>query len=345
MLERVAARWRSPCRSCSGRAAAPASGDGDVVFRFQDPAIVESSGLVVQRRPVRDHQRLRRQRPGLRRRPGHRRDRRGHHAGRRDPEDVEALAPAGPRRRLGRRHRRQPNERGRRSASTRVPVGAGRPGRRRGTTYELAYPDAAARRRDAARATRGPAGCYVASKSIFGGALYAAPSRARAPDRPEPADASSAAVLPIATDGAFFPDGEHLVLRDYGRAVVYTLPRARGGRRARPARAAAGRGDRRRRRRRGLRELRGTCNAPVLEVTLPDAAARRGRPARPAPEPSASASTPTDAAAAPGRAGSCRRRSRRAAASRGSGCSARRCSSVLSSWCSSRCGRVAPRRR
>ena len=63
-------RWRSPCRSRIG-AALPAPADGgDVVFRFQDPAIVESSGLVVQRRAVRHHQRLRRHRPGLRRRPG-----------------------------------------------------------------------------------------------------------------------------------------------------------------------------------------------------------------------------------------------------------------------------------
>ena len=31
-------------------------------------------------------------------------------------------------------------------------------------------------------------------------------------------------ILPIATDGAFFPDGRHLVLRDYGRRPIYTLP-------------------------------------------------------------------------------------------------------------------------
>ena len=31
-------------------------------------------------------------------------------------------------------------------------------------------------------------------------------------------------MLPIATDGAFFPDGRHLVVRDYGRAVVYAFP-------------------------------------------------------------------------------------------------------------------------
>ena len=32
------------------------------------------------------------------------------------------------------------------------------------------------------------------------------------------------AVLPLATDGAFFPDGRHLVLRNYGQAVIYAFP-------------------------------------------------------------------------------------------------------------------------
>jgi hypothetical protein len=62
----------------------------------------------------------------------------------------------------------------------------------------------------------------VASKVVFGGRLYAAPATLRA-DRPNPM-AELGPVLPIATDGAFFPDGRHLVLRDYGRAVVYTFP-------------------------------------------------------------------------------------------------------------------------
>ena len=30
--------------------------------------------------------------------------------------------------------------------------------------------------------------------------------------------------LPLVTDGAFFPDGRHVVLRNYGRAIVYTCP-------------------------------------------------------------------------------------------------------------------------
>ena len=42
------ARSWSCCRSWSGTAAAPPPDEGRVVFRFQDPAIVEASGLVVQ---------------------------------------------------------------------------------------------------------------------------------------------------------------------------------------------------------------------------------------------------------------------------------------------------------
>ena len=33
--------------------------------------------------------------------------------------------------------------------------------------------------------------------------------------------------IPIATDGSFWPDGEHLVVRGYGRAVVYAWPSMR----------------------------------------------------------------------------------------------------------------------
>jgi len=63
---------------------------------------------------------------------------------------------------------------------------------------------------------------YVASKELFGGTLYAAPrelSSSRS-NRLQPLGP----VIGIVTDGAFFPDGRHLVLRDYGRAVVYAFP-------------------------------------------------------------------------------------------------------------------------
>ena len=63
---------------------------------------------------------------------------------------------------------------------------------------------------------------YVATKGIFGGELYAAP--------PELADDAPNVLglvgetTGIVTDGAFFPDGEHLVLRTYTNAVVYSFP-------------------------------------------------------------------------------------------------------------------------
>src|SRR5262249_26783014 len=63
---------------------------------------------------------------------------------------------------------------------------------------------------------------YIASKNVFGGVLYAVPehldpqgsNRLRALGR----------VLPVATDGAFFPDGKHLVIRSYTTAVGYAWP-------------------------------------------------------------------------------------------------------------------------
>jgi hypothetical protein len=63
---------------------------------------------------------------------------------------------------------------------------------------------------------------YVASKELFGGTLYAAP-REPSSTRPNRLQALGT-VTGIVTDGAFFPDGRHLVLRDYGRAVVFAFP-------------------------------------------------------------------------------------------------------------------------
>jgi hypothetical protein len=63
---------------------------------------------------------------------------------------------------------------------------------------------------------------FVVSKALLGGVLYAAPERLDddGPNVLEPIGD----VLGFATDGAFFPDGDHFVLRDYGRAVVYSYP-------------------------------------------------------------------------------------------------------------------------
>ena len=87
--------------------------------------------------------------------------------------------------------------------------------------YPLVYPDGP---RDAeallAHPTTGR--LYVVSKVVFGGKLFEAPERLDpAPDnRLRPL----ADVTGLVTDGAFFPDGRHLVLRTYTRALVYTFP-------------------------------------------------------------------------------------------------------------------------
>ena len=89
------------------------------------------------------------------------------------------------------------------------------------TAYRLTYPDGP---RDAETLLAHPVTgrLYVVSKVIFGGVLYAAPRRldAAAPNRMR----AVGRVVGFAPDGAFFPDGRHLVLRDYGSATVYSWP-------------------------------------------------------------------------------------------------------------------------
>ena len=89
------------------------------------------------------------------------------------------------------------------------------------TTYRLTYPDGAT---DAETLLQDPttSRLYIASKDIFGGVLYAVPEKldASGPNRMK----ALGRVLPVATDGAFFPDGQHVILRDYTSAVVYSWP-------------------------------------------------------------------------------------------------------------------------
>lgn len=102
----------------------------------------------------------------------------------------------------------------------RVPVGRGdrtvRP-----TIYDLVYPDGA---HDAETLLCDPATgrLYVATKAFAGGLLYAAPRHLAAGRANHLTPV--APVLPIATDGAFFPDGHHVVIRGYLSAVVYAWP-------------------------------------------------------------------------------------------------------------------------
>jgi hypothetical protein len=191
---------------------------GQVELTFRDPEIVESSGLVAQGGlvlTVNDSgdsgrvfvvDRATGETVGVTRWAD-------------EPVDVEALAPAGDGEvwvgdigdNAGARER---------VSVTRVPVG--RVERTDGgQSFELEYPHGGT---DAEALLTDPTTgrLYVATKSIFGGRLFAAPATLAA-DRPNRLRAVGD-VLPIVTDGAFFPDGRHLVLRDYSQAAVYTVP-------------------------------------------------------------------------------------------------------------------------
>jgi hypothetical protein len=200
-----------------GTAAAP-SHPGRVAFTFTDPEIVESSGLVVAdglfvtTNDSGDTGRVFAVDPATG-------DTVGVTRWSAEPVDVEALAPAG-------RDAVWVGDIGDNTADrgsirvARVPVGLG-DATVDPPTFELTYPDGPV---NAESLLSDPATgrLYVATKNVFGGRLYAAPARlsATVPNRLRPVGP----VLPIATDGAFLPDGHHLVLRDYSRAVVYTFP-------------------------------------------------------------------------------------------------------------------------
>lgn len=200
-----------------GAAAVP-TGKAHVAFRFHDPEIVEASGLVVQdglfitTNDSGDTGRVFAVDPGS-----------GETVGvtrwSEDPTDVEAVAPAG--------HGEVwvadtgDNRESRDSVSvTRIPVG--RQDRIVDVpSYELAYPDGS---HDAESLLVDPATgrLYVATKEIFGGSFFVAPKKLSADHVNRLQEVAPA--LPIATDGAFFPDGRHLVLRGYGEATVYRFP-------------------------------------------------------------------------------------------------------------------------
>ena len=201
-------------------ASAAAGGEGPL-FRFADPEITESSGLVVADGLVvtvndsGDEARVFVVDPaggetvGVTRWAG-------------EPVDVEALAPAGPGEvwvaDIG-------DNAGERATTrvTRVPVARG-DRTVEGVAFDLVLPGGPA---DAEALLVHPrtGRLLVATKGILGGELLAAPPDLGSED---PVRLRSlGAVMPLVTDGAFFPDGRHLVLRDYGRAVVLAWPSLR----------------------------------------------------------------------------------------------------------------------
>ncbi len=103
---------------------------------------------------------------------------------------------------------------------TRVPVGRGDRSVA-GETFHLTYPD---RAQDAEALLSDPATgrLYVVTKNTLGGGIYAAPERLSA--RKDNVMTKVAAAPPMVTDAAFFPDGKHVLLRDYFRASVLSFP-------------------------------------------------------------------------------------------------------------------------
>lgn len=196
--------------------------DGSVAFRFQDRRINESSGLVIE--------------GDLAHTANDSGDsgriftvdvRTGETVGvtdwADDPTDVEALAPAGP----GEVWVADIGDNGASRDDievTRVPVG---PGERRvdPETYQLTYPGG--RSYDAETLLVHPVTgrLYVVTKQVFNAAIFAAPELL-SPDAPNPL-APVGTGPGIATDGAFFPDGDRVIIRSYGSAVVYAWPSLR----------------------------------------------------------------------------------------------------------------------
>jgi hypothetical protein len=130
-------------------------------------------------------------------------------------EDVEGMAP-------GRDHALWVGDIGdNRQRRDDIAVYRVRPGQRDAPRFTLRYPDGS---HDAETLLVHPrtGRVFVVTKSPFGGTVYAAPSRL---------DEGGinrlrvfAHVGGLVTDGSFYPDGRHLVLRTYGTASVYTFP-------------------------------------------------------------------------------------------------------------------------
>jgi hypothetical protein len=136
------------------------------------------------------------------------------------PVDIEALAPAGEDAvwvgDVGDNATRRDS-----ISVTRVTLAAGGGPSPEAVSYELAYPDGA---HDAESLLAHPqtGRLYVASKDIFGGTLYVAPSRLDADGVNRLTEVGS--VMAIATDAGFAADGDSFVVRGYGDAVVYGFP-------------------------------------------------------------------------------------------------------------------------
>ncbi|UMG93754.1 hypothetical protein MF408_06230 [Nocardioides sp. TF02-7] len=253
----------------------------DVVFAFQDPEIIESSGLVARDglfatlNDSGDSARVFTLDPAT-----------GETVGvtewDADPVDLEAMAPVGAGEVLVGDIGDNPGQRDSISV-TRLPVGEGTPSGPV-TTYELVYPDG---RHDAESLLvhPGTGQVMVVAKEIIG-RLYVAPEEL-ADDRPNRL-AEVGEVLPVATDGAFFPRRRPLrAARLHHRRGLRVAVAARG-RGVPAAQAAAGGGHRRRRAGPGVPQLGGAVRRGAAGAAATGGAGRgrrrrrrRGRGGRP----------------------------------------------------------------
>lgn len=207
-------------------AAAGSPGPDDAVFRaafrFTDPDIVESSGLVVTG-STRGSLVVTTNDSGDSGRVFTVDPRTGGTVGVTswipEPRDVEALAPAGPGHvwvgDIG------DNQHVRESVEVlRVPVGRGRV-EASPEAYELAYPDGA---RDAEALVSHPVTgqLFVVTKGVFAGTVYAAPMRLRSDDTNLLEEVGEAPG--IVTDATFLPGGGGVVMRTYSSAHLVSYP-------------------------------------------------------------------------------------------------------------------------
>lgn len=206
-----------------GAAAGGAPTRDDPAFRFTDPDIVESSGLVVLAAPADDGLVVTVNDSGDSGRvfavdpaTG---DTVGVTSWTPEPEDVEALAPAGAGHvwvgDIG------DNRRARDSIEVlRVPVGRG-PVAASPQTYVLVYPDGA---HDAEALVSHPVTgqLFVITKGVFSGTVYAAPARLRADGPNRLVEVGEAPG--IVTDATFLPGGGGVVMRTYSTAHVAAFP-------------------------------------------------------------------------------------------------------------------------
>ena len=117
------------------------------------------------------------------------------------------------------------NDGERRSVSvTRVPVDGSPDASGAATSYELVYPDGRTTPRRCCATRDGR--LYVVTKSVLGGDGLPRSQDARPDAGPTGSSRGRTRSAAYVTDGAFLPDGRHVVLRGYGRASGLHLPRA-----------------------------------------------------------------------------------------------------------------------